>query len=117
MCKNPRLRPKLLWKSDASQVYRRLPMHPCWQVWQATFIDGKYHVDRCAVFGNCASGQLWCLFFGLVCWIATHESGIEGFLHYIDDAFNISFSDNLSFYEPYGHLMLTDQSHFLQLLN
>src|SRR6266436_3485035 len=50
--RNPESKPKFLWKSDASQAYRHLPMHPCWQVRQATFIDGGYHIDRCAVFGN-----------------------------------------------------------------
>ncbi len=45
MQKNPGLKPKYLWKSDASQAYRHLPMHPQWQVQQATFIDGNYHVD------------------------------------------------------------------------
>ncbi len=32
LCQNPELKPKFLWKSDASQAYRRLPMHPHWQV-------------------------------------------------------------------------------------
>ena len=56
MRRNGGAKPNMLWKSDASQAYHRLPMHPCWQVWQATFIDGSYHVDCCAVFGNQASG-------------------------------------------------------------
>ena len=117
MRKNPGLRPKLLWKSDALQAYRRLPMHPRWQVRQATLIDDKYHIDRCAVFGNRASGRLWCLFFGLVCWIGIHECGIEGLLHYVDDAFNVSFSDELTLYEPYGRLIPSDQCRFLLLLD
>ncbi len=44
--------PVYLWKLNASQAYRHLPMHPRWQVRQATLVDGNYHVDRCAVFGN-----------------------------------------------------------------
>src|SRR5258708_2358064 len=44
--------PVYLWKLDASQAYRCLPMHPRWQVRQATLVDRNYHVDRCAVFGN-----------------------------------------------------------------
>jgi hypothetical protein len=48
--------PALVFKSDASQAYRRLPLHPHWQVRQATNIDGSLHVDHCAVFGNRASG-------------------------------------------------------------
>src|SRR5260221_10580106 len=117
MHKNPRMRPRVLWKSDASQVYRCLPMHPCWQVQQATLIDGTYHVDQCTVFGNHASGRLWCLFFGLVCWIRIHNCRIRGLLHYIDNAFSVSFSEELSLYEPYGHLMPSDQTHFLHLLD
>src|SRR5258707_15033241 len=117
MRKNPESKPKSLWKSDASQAYRRLPMHPRWQIRQATLIDGNYHVDRCAVFGNRTSGQLWCLFFGLVCWVGIHERGIEGLLHYVDDAFNVSFHNELSFYAPYKHWMPTDQTRFLSLLD
>src|SRR5258708_97087 len=117
MHKNPGMRPRLLWKSDASQVYRHLPMHPCWQVWQVTLIDGAYHIDRCTVFGNHASGCLWCLFFRLVCWIRIHDRRIGGLLHYIDDAFSVSFSEELSLYEPYGCLMPSDQTHFLHLLD
>ncbi len=44
--------PAWLWKSDASQAYCHLPMHPRWQAHQATLIDGGYHIDQCAVFGN-----------------------------------------------------------------
>src|SRR5258708_6252677 len=117
MHKNPRMRPRVLWKSDASQVYRCLPMHPCWQVQQATLIDGTYHIDQCAVFGNHASGRLWCLFFRLVCWIGIHDCGIEGLLHYINNAFSMSFSEELSLYKPYGHLMPSNQTCFLYLLN
>src|SRR5258708_31674556 len=117
MCKNPKLRPRMLWKSNASQPYRHLLMHPCWQVWQATLIDGEYHIDHCTVFGNCASGCLWCLFFSLVCWIGIHEYGIEGLLHYVNNAFNVTFANDLSLYKPYRHLMPTDQTCFLHLLD
>src|SRR5258706_8911213 len=37
MHERPGLRPKLVWKSDASQAYRHLPSHPHWQNPQATF--------------------------------------------------------------------------------
>ncbi len=62
-------------------------------------------------------GCLWCLFFGLVCWVRIHEQGIEGLLHYVDDAFNVSFNDELTFYHPYQHLMPADQTRFLLLLD
>ena len=99
---HPGSKPAYLWKSDASQVYRCIPVHPRWQAWQATLIDHNYHIDHCTVFGNWALGHLWCLFYGLLCWIGIHEAGIEGFLHYVDDAFNVSFDDHLKTYVPYN---------------
>ena len=74
-------------------------------------------MDHCAVFGNQASGRLWCLFFGLVCWIAIHEFGIQGVLHYVDDAFKATFDNQLSFYHPYKHSIPHDQAQFLCLLD
>ncbi len=38
-------------------------------------------------------------------------------LHYVNDAFNISFSNALTLYEPYNHHMPVDQVKFLCLLD
>ena len=92
-------------------------MHLRWQTWQATLIDQNYHIDHCAVFGNHASGRLWCLFFGLVCWVGIHEAGIDRLLHYVDNAFNVSFNNHLTRYAPYNWHMPDDQAQFLLLLN
>src|SRR6266436_5161572 len=117
MGQNGNQHPAWLWKSNVSHAYCQLPMHPWWQVHQATLIDGNYHVNQCAVFGNQASGCCWCLFFGLVCWIAIHECQIGDILHYVNDAFSVSFSHDLSLYQPYDHLMPTSQVDFLKLLD
>ena len=117
MCEHPGSKPVYLWKSDARQAYRHIPMHPCWQICQATLIDHSYHVDQCAVFGNHASGHLWCLFFGLLCWVGIHEVGINGLLHYMDNAFSASFNDRLTKYAPYDRWMPHNQAHFLSLLD
>src|SRR5258708_3682598 len=50
-----------------------------------------------------------------LCWVGIHEQGIQGLLHYVDDAFNVSFNEELSFYQPYQCLMPTDQTRFLLL--
>ena len=113
----PGSKPTHLWKSDTSQAYRRIPVHPCWQACQATLIDNNYHIDHCAIFGNQASGRLWCLFYGLLCWIGIHEASIEGLLHYMDDAFNVSFDNHLETYKPYNQQMPHDQVRFLLLLD
>ncbi len=52
-----------------------------------------------------------------MCWAGIHEWGIEGLLHYVDDAFNISFNDELTFYTPYKHRIPSDQARFLSLLD
>jgi hypothetical protein len=107
--------PKWLFKSDASQAYRRIPVHPRWQVRQATKIDGEYHVDRNAVFGNRASGRLWCLFFGVVLWVAIHTFGIEDLNGYVDDVFSHDFDNELELYRPYNKLMPKKQANLLRL--
>ena len=46
-----------------------------------------------------------------------HKFGINGLLHYVDDAFNVTFDNKLSFYEPYKHWLPQDQACFLKLLD
>ena len=36
----------LLFKSDISDAYQHLPMHPLWQIKQVNTIQGHRHVDR-----------------------------------------------------------------------
>ena len=38
------------WKSDVSEAYRLIPMHPFWQVKQVKVIDGRKYINRCDVF-------------------------------------------------------------------
>ena len=42
----------ILWKADVSKAYRRMPMHPLWQIKQVVSFGSKCHVDRCNVFGD-----------------------------------------------------------------
>ncbi len=55
----------VVFKSDVSQAYRRLPMHVLWQIRQIITINGENHVDRCNNFGNRAAGRIWCTFLVL----------------------------------------------------
>ena len=52
-----------------------------------------------------------------MCWVGIHKVGIHGLLHYVDDAFNVSFNDHLTKYKPYNQWLPHDQSHFLSLLD
>jgi hypothetical protein len=56
----------VLFKSDISDTYRNLPMHPLWQVKQINTIRGQRHVDRRNCFGGKGSGSLFIGFNGLV---------------------------------------------------
>ncbi|KAI5822215.1 DNA/RNA polymerase [Schizophyllum commune Tattone D] len=105
----------VVFKSDASQAYRRLPMHPLWQIRQTVLIDGVRLVDGCNNFGGRGSGRIWCTFFGLVLWIAIFIRLLEDLFGYVDDAFSWEFEGNLEFYEPYGQLYPAKQVALMKL--
>jgi hypothetical protein len=105
--------PLVLFKTDVSQAYRRLPMHPLWQLHQVVTIDGKHHVDNSNDFGNRGAGRLWVVFFSLVLWIAVFIKFISDLFSYVDDSFSWEFADHVEFYAPYQKLMPTKQVHLL----
>jgi hypothetical protein len=104
-----------VFKSDVSQAYRRIPLHPLWQIRQVLRIGDRFHVDRCNNFGNRGAGGLWGSFIGLVTWAAIHIEGINDLLTYVDDCFSWDFADNLLYYEPYDTFYPAKQTRLLQL--
>ncbi|KIJ37836.1 hypothetical protein M422DRAFT_259710 [Sphaerobolus stellatus SS14] len=67
--------PAYLFKSDCFEVFRRIPMHPLWQIQQIVTVD--------------------------VIWIAIYIKYIEDFLHYMDDTFGYDMDPVLEYYAPY----------------
>jgi hypothetical protein len=59
----------ILWKADVSEAYRRMPMHPLWQIKQVVAVHSKCYVDRCNVFGGRASQRIWHAIMSLVIWM------------------------------------------------
>ncbi|OCH92271.1 hypothetical protein OBBRIDRAFT_833607 [Obba rivulosa] len=104
----------VLWKSDVSKAYRRLPMSPYWQLKQVVKIDSAYHVDRCNNFGSRASMAIWLLFWSLVMWIAVEVKGIDH-LNYVDDAYGFEVEEERLFYVPYGVSLPAKQMRLLHL--
>jgi hypothetical protein len=104
-----------LFKSDISDAYRNLPMHPLWQIKQINTIEQQHHVDRRNCFGGKGSGSLFVGFNSLVTWIGINECEIEDLGTYSDDSFGVEFSKNVTFYEPYGCYMPTNQVILLKL--
>lgn len=106
----------VIFKSDVSQVYRRIPMHPLWQPLQATQLpDGQFVINHNNVFGGAASGRCWWSVSALMLWIAKNEYGIEDLSDYVDDIFGWDYADNLEFYEKYGKWMPARQVKLLRL--
>lgn len=105
----------VLFKSDVSEAYRLLPMHPYWQVKQINTIDGKRYVDRNNAFGGRRSGDLFIAFMSLVLWIAKQEYKLDDLCSYVDDVFSISVSDDTDLYEPYDMVLPRKQAQLLRL--
>jgi hypothetical protein len=105
----------LLFKSDISEAYRNLPMHPLWQIKQINTIQGHRHVDRRNCFGGKASGSLFIAFNALVTWIGKNMYEIRDLASYSDDSFGVELARNLTFYEPYNRSLPTSQATLLTL--
>ena len=106
--------PLVIFKSDVSAAYRRLPLHPLWQIKQIVTIDGERHVDRSTSFGGRGSCRDWTAFMGLVLWIATFIKFLTDLFGYIDDGFSFDEGD-VVWYEPYHCYYPSKQTKLLQL--
>jgi hypothetical protein len=91
----------VMFKSDVSLAFRRLPMHPLWQVRQIITFNGQRHVDRNNNFGGQGSPKVWISFMSLVAWIALRRKLINDLKTYMDDSFSFELAWNVLFYEPY----------------
>jgi len=107
----------VLFKSDVSQAYRRLPMHPLWQLHQIVTIDGKHHVDNNNNFGNRGAGCLWIVFFSLVLWVAVVIRLIPDLFSFVDDSFSWDFASHTTFYLPYRKFLPERQARLVLLFD
>ena len=105
----------ILFKSDVSAAYRRLPLHPLWQVKQIVTIDGVRHVDRCTCFGGRGSCRDYTAFMGLVLWIAIFVKLLADLFGYIDDNFSFDEEGNVTWYDPYQCYFPAKQTGLLKL--
>jgi hypothetical protein len=104
----------VLFKSDVSQAFRRLPMHPLWQVKQILTVDGQRHVDRNNNFGGRGSPKVWISFMSLVAWIAIHRILIDALKTYMDDSFSYEVAGQELYYPPYDCTFPAKQTRLLQ---
>ena len=107
--------PLTLWKSDISDAYRLLPMHPYWQIKQIITVDGECYVDRHLAFGSSGSPGIFISFNSLVAWIAKYVKGLDYLSNYVDDSSGCSLAGDTLLYEPYGQLFPSHQTRLLLL--
>jgi hypothetical protein len=105
----------VMFKSDVSQAFRRLPMHPLWQTKQILTVNGQRHVDRNNNFGGRGSPKVWISFMSLVSWIAIHRILIEALKTYMDDSFSFELASRQLYYSPYDCWFPAKQTRLLQL--
>jgi hypothetical protein len=108
-------RPLVMFKSDVSEAYRLIPMHPRWQIRQVVTIAGERRIDRNNCFGSRAGGALFTAFMALVIWIAVHIKDIPDLLDYVDDAFSYELASSVLRYAPYSRDMPAKQVRLLEL--
>src|SRR6202044_3999480 len=104
----------VMWKSDVSQAYRRMPMHKRWQMKQIHTIEGERYVDRCNNFGGKGGYGIWSAFMSLVVWISWHIMMVHFFV-YVDDTFGFEHAEAHTFHVCLNHQLPLQQAHLLDL--
>ena len=106
----------VIFKSDVSMAYRRMPMHPFWQLKQVvTHPNGNCHIDRCNNFGGRGSCKIWVSFMSLVVWIAIYVKLLSFLKVYVDDSYSFERAGNMKFYAPYNKSYPAKQTDLLLL--
>jgi hypothetical protein len=108
-------KPLVMFKSDVSSAYRRLPLHPLWQIKQIVTVDGQRHIDHCTSFGGRGSCRCYTAFMGLVLWIAIFVKFIVDLFGYIDDNFGFDEEGNVLWYPRYQCYYPAKQTKLLKL--
>ena len=75
----------LLIKTDISDAFKLLPIHPDLWPFHGISHDGFYYFYTRLVFGSRSSPKIFDTLSEAICWIAQHNYGIENLLHLLDD--------------------------------
>ncbi|TEB27306.1 hypothetical protein FA13DRAFT_1634747 [Coprinellus micaceus] len=103
------------WKSDVSEAYHLIPMHPRWQIKQVEIIDLISYLNRCNVFRGTGSQADFISFMACVLWIAINVYHIDFVSEYSDNHPGLAVEGDKMWYEPYKKDMPTPQVRLLLL--
>lgn len=86
------------WKIDVARAFRHLPLHPLFTLRNAVVLKSRkgadqFYYDSQACFGGRAFPRAYCMFAGLVVWIAVVVFGCSILFHFVDDHYGISEID------------------------
>ncbi|KAF8812582.1 hypothetical protein BYT27DRAFT_7252098 [Phlegmacium glaucopus] len=107
--------PITMWKSDISEAYRLMPVHPCWQIKQINTIGGRRFVDHNLAFGSSGSPGIFISFNSLVAWIAKYVKLFDYLANYVDDSSGCDPTGETLLYEPYNQYLPSHQKQLLDL--
>ncbi len=74
-----------LCKTDVTDAFKLVPMHPDLWKWYGISWNGKFYFFTKLVFGSRSSPKNFDGLSQCVCWIAKNNYGIENILHLLDD--------------------------------
>jgi hypothetical protein len=107
----------IMWKADVAAVYRQMPMHPFWQIFQIISAFNERHVDHCNNFGGCTSQKIWASFISLVLWIAVFKHNIRALKCYVDNNYSFTKQGDVTYYfKSFSHWTLQATPYVLAVL-
>ncbi|KAF8804719.1 hypothetical protein BYT27DRAFT_7259194 [Phlegmacium glaucopus] len=107
--------PVTMWKSDISEAYCLLPIHPVWQIKQVNTVNGLCYVNRNLAFGSSASPGIFISFNSLIAWIAKYVKFFDYLANYVDDSSGCNLIHNTLLYDPYQRQLPSHQKQLLDL--
>ena len=85
-----------LCKTDISDAFKLLPIHPTLWPFHAIKWNGKFYYYVRLVFGSRASPKIFDTLSQAICWIAKHVYKIDNILHLLDDFLTIDHPESLA---------------------
>ncbi|KAJ3567659.1 hypothetical protein NP233_g6222 [Leucocoprinus birnbaumii] len=91
----------VLWKSDISEAYHLIPVHPLWQIKQVNIINDVCYIDHCNTFSGRQSGDIFIGVNSCILWAAEHVRDVDNPSTYIDGHPGLNYEGEVELYHGY----------------